>query len=533
MRLSAFGFLEAYERQSARAARLRETARTRLPVLVRENKPFALLLAAGSCLRLLAMAGYPGVIWFPGDSYLYLGAAMRPVPDLSKTVGYSFFLRALLPLHSLILLGLLQHLMGLAVAVLIYVLARRAGVPRRWAALATAPVLLDGTEIELEHMVMAETLFTFLLMVAVALLLWRARPSWQACLIAGLLTGYAITVRSEGLPLPLVLAAFLVVRRAGWRPVTAVLGAAALPVAGYVLWFHGHTGTYGMTRSEGFYLWGRVSTFAECSQINPPPGERGLCLPQPPSQRLPPGQIIWLAPQVHQDLTGSPVGKANDKRLRDFALRAVLAQPLGYLHAVTDGLVLAVDWRRINYPSEYTTSHYYFHLSPQVLPDNRAWIHGGTPAADATAYGRAPYSRVFLPAALPIAAWERLFWTYGPVFGLILLAGLAGVVRDRRRRGGPGLLPWAAAAVLLVFPIAVADFDYRYLLPVLPFACLAAGMTFAGPLPVLIKRSPSVVDTAALPEAGRQPETPSVTEAEPLLAGRDHDRAAASRSDSG
>jgi hypothetical protein len=477
LRLSVFGFLESYERMSARVARLRWAAR--------------------------------------------------------KTVGYSFFLRALLPLHSLILVSLVQHLMGLTVAVLLYVLMRRAGVTRGWAALATAPVLLDGTEIELEHMVMAETLFTFLAVAAVTLLLWRPRPSWQACLLAGLLTGYAVTVRTEGLPLPLVLAAFLAVRRVGWRPLVTVLTAAAAPVAAYALWFHSYTGEYSFTRADGFFLWGRVSTFAQCSRIHPPASERGLCLPQPPGQRLPPGQLIWLAPQVHADLHGSPVSAANDRKLRDFAIRAVLAQPLGYAHAIADGLVLAVDWRRLNYPSEYTISKYYFHLQPQVLPGNRAWIHGGTPAQDARRYARAPASRVFLPAALPIAAWERLVWTYGPVFGLILLTGLAGVVRDRRRRGGPGLLPWGTAAVLLVFPIAVADFDYRYLLPVLPFSCLAAGMTFAGPLPVLIKRSRSVVDKAGLPQSGPQPETPTSMDVEPPVAGRDYDRAAASRSDTG
>ena len=41
------------------------------------------------------------------------------------------------------------------------------------------------------------------------------------------------------------------------------------------------------------------------------------------------------------------------------------------------------------------------------------------------------------------------------------------------------MLPWVTGVVLLVAPIAVADFDYRYLLPVLPFACLAAGLAFA------------------------------------------------------
>jgi teichoic acid transport system permease protein len=75
--------------------------------------------------------------------------------------------------------------------------------------------------------------------------------------------------------------------------------------------------------------------------------------------------------------------------------------------------------------------------------------------------------------------YQRYVFTYGPLFGALMLAGLAGVARRWRKLGGAGLLPTATAVVLLVFPIAAADFDYRYLLPVLPFACLAAGLAFA------------------------------------------------------
>jgi hypothetical protein len=136
-------------------------------------------------------------------------------------------------------------------------------------------------------------------------------------------------------------------------------------------------------------------------------------------------------------------------------------------------------------------SYYYFHLKPRV-PDYHSWIPGGTAYADAVRYGHATPSRVVKPFAFLIAGYERVFYTYGPLFGLILLTGLGGVFRVvwiRRRQGrsprlawsprAGSMLPWMTAVVLLVFPIAVADFDYRYLLPVLPFACLAAGLAFA------------------------------------------------------
>ncbi len=459
--------------------------------------PFIAALAAGAGLRLLAMLGYPGALWFSGDSYVYLGAALRPRPDLSKATGYSLFLRALEPFHSLTLVVGVQHLMGLGVAVMIYLLLRRSGVPPRWATVATLPVLLDGFVIEDEHMIMAEALFTFLIMLAMLLILWRARVPWPVALLAGLLVGYAVDVRSEGLPVLVLFPAFLLLRaltRGGWRNwrgwLAAIVMAAgcAAPVLGYAAWFHARTGTYALTRSDGFYLWGRVSSFAECSVIKPPADELKICPSGSPSSRTPPGDYVWHAPMVH-DLAGGPVSVANNALLRDFAIRAVEAQPFSYLHTVLSGLALAVEWPQRPYPDAGTVYYYYFHLRPQTIPAGRSWIPGGTAYSDAVQYGHATPSRVVEPFAILIAGYERVFYVYGPLFGLILVMGLGGVVRTQRRplrliwlarsRRAGSMLPWVTAVVLLVFPIAVADFDYRYLLPVLPFACLAAGLAFA------------------------------------------------------
>ena len=59
----------------------------RMRHLAGENKLFTGALAVGA-------------LWFAGDSYVYVGAALRPQPNLSKSTGYSFFLRLLLPFHS-------------------------------------------------------------------------------------------------------------------------------------------------------------------------------------------------------------------------------------------------------------------------------------------------------------------------------------------------------------------------------------------------------------------------------------------------
>ena len=105
--------------------------------------------------------------------------------------------------------------------------------------------------------------------------------------------------------------------------------------------------------------------------------------------------------------------------------------------------------------------------------------------------------------AAPIAVYQRVVFTYGPLLAVIFLVGLGGVfsvtapaggarapasvlsaqtlrsVRLHWAPRGTSMLPWVTAVALLVTPIAVADFDYRYLIPVIPFACLAAGLAFA------------------------------------------------------
>jgi hypothetical protein len=56
--------------------------------LSKENKFFSWALLAGALLRLDAMLGYPGALWFAGDSYVYVGAALRPIAESTHTTSW-------------------------------------------------------------------------------------------------------------------------------------------------------------------------------------------------------------------------------------------------------------------------------------------------------------------------------------------------------------------------------------------------------------------------------------------------------------
>jgi hypothetical protein len=505
----------------------------RLRRLAGEHKLFTGALAVGALLRLFAVIGYPGALWFAGDSYVYVGTALRLQPNASKSVGYSFFLLLLRPFHSFTLVTSVQHVMGLLIAVMIYLLLRRNGVSKTWSTVATLPELLDGYIIEDEHLIMAETVFTFLLMIAMLMLLWKPRPAWWTAAIAGLLVGAAAIVRTEGVVILAVIPLFLLLRGWSWKTlrgwgIAIVFTVGTLiPVGAYMDWFHQYTGHYNVTMSEGFYLWGRVSSFANCAVIKPTGNEALVCPTQPIVDRDPPGNYVWHAPYVHADMNslGGPVSYQGNQVLEDFAIKAIEAQPLDYAKTVVKDVMLSFGFPRIGYPGSGTTYYYDFHLhftgtdaatgKPiSLLPPTTAnWIPApGVPANDLIPkysayddwlnYGHQAPGVVHKIFAAPIALYQRVVFTYGPLLAVIFLVGLGGLFSVTARRRGTGIrsvlsvrtllslrlhwqprgtsmLPWIMAVAVLVAPIAIADFDYRYLIPVIPFAALAAGLAFA------------------------------------------------------
>jgi hypothetical protein len=513
----------------------------RLRQLAGENRLFSWALAAGALLRLITILGYPGALWFWGDSFVYLGASLRPQPNLSKATGYSFFLRALLPFHSLTLVVTIQHLMGLAVAVMIYVLLRRNGVSKLWSAVATLPQLLDGYIIEDEHMIMTETLFTFLLMIAMLMLLWKPRPVWWKMLVAGLVTGCAALVRTDGEVMYAIFPLFLLLRGMSWKTARGWLMAIAfavaslVPYAAYAGWFHDYYPQYhkyDITLAEGFFLWGRVSSFADCAVIQPTPAEAKICPTDAIVDRTPPGNFVWENPYIHSSTLNpgfTPVSPASDKLLTGFAERAIEKQPLQYVKTVVKDVGLSFGIPRIAYPGPGTTFYYSFHTHYEVAPTatskgyntlppkNKTWIGTNVRTdnaySDWLAYGHQTPGVVDKVFAVPILLYERVVFTWGPLLAVIFLVGLGGVISvsaSARRRGqglraalsfrmlrsvrlhwsprGTSMLPWVTAVALLVVPIMVADFDYRYLIPVIPFACMAAGLGFA---PRRVKPAPA------------------------------------------
>ncbi len=471
--------------------------------LWRRHRLFTILVTLSLVPRVLAALAFRPAL-LTSDSFLYMQEAVRGTLGQIRPSGYSWFLDIFRPLpDTLLAVTTAQHLMGIAVAAIVYGLLRYWGLPAWGASLAALPTLFDTREIALESYILPDTLYAAVLLLAVALLLTKGTPRLGQCALAGLLVGFVCLLRGNGLALAGLFAVFLLIRRVGWRALTAAAAAFAGPVLGYVVAFHASYGQYNITDSDGIFLWSRTTSFANCAIIKPPPRLASLC-PNRETEVAPagpaptwsinalvgaptPADYLW-APDAWWRRDKYPgINSYNNKLALHFAFRAIEAQPLDYLRVTARDvmlLFLANDRPVAHAAMSFTVTPHIARLPSSYVQDEYEYA------------GTRSNTHVVPPYAYFLFLYQLPVYFPGLVFLGVVVAGLAGVLRKRRAWGGVQALPWALATASIVVPALLTQALYRYTIVAIPLACIAAGMAFIRPAP---KPEPTLAPAGVIP----------------------------------
>ena len=467
---------------------LSRAARTR--GRLRRHWLFAALLILAAALRAVVLVAYYPALIFP-DSVRYLQYAHNFTAgqwsaDALRQSGYSVLIIPVMLLHALWIIPLAQHLVGLATAVLVYAVLVRFGIRTWLAAAACVPVLFDPLQLVLEQYVLADVWTVFLVLAALVILVWRPEgppgaaeetthaKSWLPAAACGLLLGLAVTFRDETLIMIVPAALYVLVavrpRRRLLIRLGALTGCFLVPVLGYLGWFDASHGQWNFTTFSGAFLYGRVADFASCPGLTLPDYEKPLCPTQPAALRN--ADFYTWNPQSPQWTFDPPAGMSRDAVVRDFGLRILRHQPVGYADAAARDFLYGFSPVRGAGPEKYSPAYLQFHT--YVRPDRQAY-------ASIAALGYpAPALRPGLAAFL--ADYGRWFFVPGPVFAAGLVLSLGGLIVSTARRGklqnsatrDAGLLFTASAVLILIPAAAFAYFDWRYQLPQLSLIPVAA-----------------------------------------------------------
>ncbi len=457
--------------ESGTSASRPATARAHLAgAVLRRHWLAAALLAAGLALRVLAQFAYrPALFYIDTTRYLYNDAqGMDPV-------GYKGPLRVILAITNFNTIAAVQHLLGLAMAVVLYVLLLRRGAPRWLAALAMAPLLLDAYQIQIEQTVMPDTWFEALIVTGLAILLWRPAPGWRAVLAGGLVLGTSAIFGQigEALLLPAVL--YLLVLGGGWRRALGRAGvlcaAFILPILTYCTVNFLAAGDFFLSHTGVTSVYGRMAAAADCATLRLTPAERGMC-PTRAQQAKGPDSLEFDQDSPVQPYYADLPRDRVDTLITDFNHRVLAQQPLRVLRAYARDVVRLFALTRDGSPGvtpvsrwQFQAAYPYFppHASRQVVDTATDNFGGGRPA-------------VWAPAAGFLRGYQlHGGYTPGPLLALCTLAGLAGSVSLLVRRRAARLARDPARACLLFFASAVSvllvsdlfEFSWRYQLPAL------------------------------------------------------------------
>ncbi|MBV9413718.1 MAG: hypothetical protein JO363_01955 [Solirubrobacterales bacterium] len=420
-------------------------------------------------LRIVVMIAYWPALELFTDTSDYLSLAHRLVPGLWHPSGYGLFLALLSPTSQIGVVVVVQHLMGIAMGLLIYTLVLRLGARRWLAALAAVPVLFDGYQLSLEQFILAETLASLLLLGALVLVLPRETVGPRRGAIVGLLLAAATIARTEILPVVVLVGLYLLLRRSNRRALLTYGAVVVVMLGGYGGWYAANYGRFGVDDWTGIYLYGRVAPFATCD-YSLSAAEAQLCPAQPVSQRSKNGEF-------YSDAHGSPLWAAADLGSRDhrnalaqrFAITVIENQPLDYLSAVladtwhyfTPGRWMTtdqIDMQRWRFPPPHIhpmRDNYHVFFANEGFGEHRI-----TPSPDPALMG-------------PLRTYQSIFYTPGPLFLACLIGALGvalGLVRgaSRRRQARWACLVLALTALaVLLSPSLIWGFSYRYDIPLL------------------------------------------------------------------
>jgi hypothetical protein len=456
------------------------TARYR--ALARRHWAFGVVLAAGLGLRVAAQIAYqPALLYL--DSARYLGADQRGLDPL----GYSYLLlRPVLlagggqPGAGLAAVAAVQHALGLAMAVCLYLLATRLGAGRWLAVLAAAPVLLDAYQVQAEQMIMPDVLFEALIVAAVTVLLWLPDPGLARLTGAAALLGASATVRQVGEVFALPLAGYVVLATRKRRAIraAAALAVFAVPIVGYMALSAAVLGTgFRLSDMDDAYLYGRLAHAADCATLRLAASVRPLC-PSPDTASGLGVDGLATDPRSAVFTYRPPGGVGRGTATARFDEAVITQQPLRVARDVAADAIKVFALTRDTARGDPPVSRWQFQGSyPGYGPGDEAMPGRTRP-------------RVVAPLADALRAYQlHGGFTPGPLLLAFVLSGTMGGFSLRRHRT-------AALACILVTGLAAAallgadlyEFSWRYQLPALVTLPLGAVASVRAFVPFAVTR---------------------------------------------
>jgi hypothetical protein len=450
--------------------------------VLRRNWPAVVLLALGMVLRVLALLAYrPALFYIDTPRYL-LGEAPGMDP-----LGYGGVLRAILAVGNFDMVVVIQHLLGLAMAVVIYLLLLRRGAGRWFGALAIAPVLLDAYQVQIEQVLMPDLWLEALIVTGLAILLWQPDAGWRRIVLAGFVLGTSATVAQVGEALLIPAVIYLLALGKGWRLAIGRAGvicvAFAVPILAYMTGSSLITGNFFLSHTGDTSLYGRMAAAADCATLRLPAAERAMC-PTPQQQAHGPDWLEYDSASPIRPYYLNPSRAHTDAQITDFNHRVLRQQPLRVLAAYGTDVAKLFTVNHTTGAGDTPVYRWQFQTSYPYFPP---WTSAGKIDRVIAKYGGGKPD-VWHPVAGFLRAYQLGGgYTPGALYALFAAGGFLGSALLLRRgqsgRSGkaatvPGpdagarqlalaCLLFTAAGTFILLVSDVFQFSWRYQLPAL------------------------------------------------------------------